>query len=115
MLYKKVIIDGYILGVGKVKSNGNINEDEYIELTNLLGDIPISEPGYRYRLRADTLEWELCEVQNDEEQLPYTENQLLVMTAHELKVICAEMGISESMTKANMISLIMQKQLENII
>lgn len=40
----------------------------------------------------------------------YTEEQLMQMTNAELSAICSELGISGSMTKANMITLIMQKQ-----
>lgn len=48
---------------------------------------------------------------NDAER-SYTEEQLNSITAGELKAICADMGISGSMTKANMISLILCKQSE---
>lgn len=44
------------------------------------------------------------------EEQGYTEEELLTMTADELRVICAELGISGTMTKANMISLILNKQ-----
>ena len=40
----------------------------------------------------------------------YTEEELLSMSADELRSICAELGISGSMTKANMIGLILAKQ-----
>lgn len=57
MAYKKVIIDGYILGIGTVEGQGNITEEEYKNLQNILHNKP-SKEGYRYRLNADTLEWE---------------------------------------------------------
>lgn len=42
--------------------------------------------------------------------ISYTEEELMQMTNAELSAICSELGISGSMTKANMITLIMQKQ-----
>lgn len=45
-----------------------------------------------------------------EEQTAYTAEQLSTMTNAELSAICTELGISGSMTKANMIALILDKQ-----
>lgn len=45
-----------------------------------------------------------------DEQQGYTAEQLEQMTNVELREICSELGISGSMTKANMIALILDKQ-----
>ena len=61
--YYKVIADGYIVGIG---TNGNdsvteITETEYNEILDIIHAAPTAPEGYQYRLRADTLEWELIE------------------------------------------------------
>ena len=49
-------------------------------------------------------------IEQGENPNTYTAEQLSAMTNAELSVICAELGISGSMTKANMIALILDKQ-----
>ena len=61
-MFKKVIVNGYILGTGEVESNGNISIAEYNNLAEIIRHKPTAEQGYDYRLRADTLEWELCQL-----------------------------------------------------
>lgn len=60
-MYKKVVIDGYILGVGTVVSGGNVNQREYGEITEKLLSMPTAPDGYTAKLRDDTLEWEIIE------------------------------------------------------
>lgn len=60
--------------------------------------------------RVEFVEYEIEEA--IEEQTAYTAEQLEQMTSTELREICSEMGISGTMTKANMISLILGKQNE---
>lgn len=60
--------------------------------------------------RVEYVEYGIEEVA--EEQTAYTAEQLEAMTAAELKSICAELGISATMTKQNMIDLILGKQNE---
>lgn len=62
MMYKKVVINGYILGVGQVEHNGNITEDEYNELTALFHDMPNAPDGYEAKLNDNTLEWDIIEI-----------------------------------------------------
>lgn len=50
------------------------------------------------------------EVEEYIEEITYTAEQLSAMTNAELSAILADMGISGSMTKANMIALILDKQ-----
>ncbi|MBQ0167499.1 MAG: Rho termination factor N-terminal domain-containing protein [Treponema sp.] len=98
-----IVINGYIIYVGK-------NHPRYTEITDALHNKPIAESGYDYRLRED-LTWEKYELPTiEEEQTAYTAEQLEAMTSTELREICAELGISGTMTKANMISLILGKQ-----
>lgn len=54
------------------------------------------------------VEYEVEEVA--ETETTYTAEQLAEMTNAELEVICAELGISTSMVKQNMIDLILVKQ-----
>lgn len=109
MTFFKVEKDGYLLGVGKGKSGTEITEDVYNKLTSVIRNKPKAESGYDYKLKTD-LTWELYELPQIEEQQGYTAEQLAEMTNAELSAICSEMGISGSMTKANMIALILDKQ-----
>lgn len=60
-MYKKVLCNGYILGVGIVAQGGNISKEEYDTLTAVFNNAPECEVGYYYRLK-ENLVWELCEV-----------------------------------------------------
>lgn len=73
MNYKKVIINGYILGIGEVEGIGNITEDEYYELQSILRNKPIAPSGYAYKLKDETYEWELIEVPLEEHSDEITE------------------------------------------
>ena len=67
----KVIADPYILGVGINQSPIDmISQEEYDSLSAILKDKPTAQEGYRYMLRADTLEWELVEIQPEPEDNP---------------------------------------------
>ena len=64
MDFYKVIEDGYIIGIG---TNGNdsvteITESEYNTILSLIHNRPTARDGYTYKLKADTLEWELVEL-----------------------------------------------------
>lgn len=67
-MYKKVIANGYILGVGEVALGGNIEENEFNALTELFHSVPKAPDGYQYRLRADNLEWELVELPEPQDE-----------------------------------------------
>ena len=62
--FYKAVDNGYIIGVG---TNGNdsaaaITEAEYNEILSAIQTAPVAPDGYVYKLRADTLEWELVEL-----------------------------------------------------
>ena len=60
MNYRKVVIDGYIIGVGETMAEGNITSDEYSRLTEIFSTMPEAPEGYYYMLREDET-WELIE------------------------------------------------------
>lgn len=98
--------DGYIVGITMDERHNN--PQTFLAYENK----PAPPDSYDYLLRADTLEWELVEVPPIVEEQGYTAEQLSAMTNAELSAIIADMGIGETMTKANMISLILGKQFE---
>ena len=118
MRYFKVLDNGYIAGVQTVSSDGggNITESEYNEILSIIHNRPTAPDGYGYRLRED-LTWELYElpVVDETETEQYTEKQLAAMTNAELQTVLADMGISGTMTKANMITLITSKAVEKLL
>ena len=62
--FYKVIEDGFIIGIG---TNGNdsvteITESEYNTILSLIHNRPTAQDGFTYKLKADTLEWELVEL-----------------------------------------------------
>ena len=62
MEYKKVVLDGYILGTGIVETNGNITKEEFDIINEKLHSKPIPpDDKHEYKLRDDTLEWELTD------------------------------------------------------
>ncbi len=62
MMYFKVTENGYILTIGTRIAGEEITEAEYNEVLSALLSAPSALSGYVYRLRADTLEWELVEL-----------------------------------------------------
>ena len=60
MNYRKVVIDGYIIGVGETSAEGNITSDEYNRLTEIFLAMPEAPEGYYYMLRENET-WELIE------------------------------------------------------
>lgn len=57
----KIIEDGYIVGIG-FGYGESISESEYNHVLSLVNSRPTPTDGYTYKLRADTLEWELVEL-----------------------------------------------------
>ena len=56
--------DGYIYSVSKSNhsaSENTINKAEYLEIKNMIDNIPTAPEGYGYRLKED-LAWELYEL-----------------------------------------------------
>ena len=58
--YKKITVNGFILGVCIISGLGNIDEAEYNRLTEILSDAPEAPDGFYYKLREDET-WELIE------------------------------------------------------
>lgn len=67
MGYYKTIIDGYLISIGTSGAE-EITEQEYNDLYSIIASKPIAPSGYKYRLKADTLEWELVELPEPSEQ-----------------------------------------------
>lgn len=61
MGYYKTIIDGYLISIGTSGTEA-ITEQEYNDLYSIIASKPIAPSGYKYRLKADTLDWELVEL-----------------------------------------------------
>ena len=67
MGYKKVVVDGYILGVGVVEKGGNIDPTEYDRLSKILKEMPAAPDGFYYALRTDET-WVLIEAKQEEDE-----------------------------------------------
>lgn len=62
MMYFKVTENGYILAIGTRIAGEEITEAEYNAILSRINSAPTAPSGYTYKLRADTLEWELVEL-----------------------------------------------------
>ena len=62
MRYYKLNIDGYLVSVGSGTGGTEITESEYNELLSIIHNRPTPQSGYDYKLKADSLEWELVEL-----------------------------------------------------
>lgn len=58
----KIIQGGYVIAVGVGHRGIIINKEEYDNLVAIIENEPTPPEGFVYRLRADTLEWELVEL-----------------------------------------------------
>lgn len=56
-----IVVNGYIFAIEKT-------DQEYNEILQKIQNKPTDPDGYQYRLRADTLEWELVELPESEPQ-----------------------------------------------
>lgn len=61
-MYSKIIEDGYILAVGTGILGEEITESEYNDLLSIIHNRPTPPTGFDYKLKADTLTWELVEL-----------------------------------------------------
>lgn len=61
-MYSKLIEDGYIIAVGTGILGEEITESEYNELMSIIHNRPTPPTGFDYKLKADTLTWELVEL-----------------------------------------------------
>lgn len=67
----KALIDHYIIGIGLNQSPIDmITQEEYDTLSEIFKNKPQNPDGYRYMLRADTLEWELVEIPPEPDDNP---------------------------------------------
>lgn len=108
----KEIENGIIVSIGESLTNGTtISDEEYNTILSKIHNKPIADSGYDYQLKSD-LTWELFEVPavDDEQKHSYTKDELMQMTNTELEIILAGYGVSASMTKANLIRLILSLQ-----
>lgn len=111
-LFKQLSSDGYIAAIGRGTNGVEVDAAEYAAIDAAIKDKPTAEAGYSYRLRDD-LTWERVEAPTattEESGERYTEDELSAMTNAELEVILAGYGVSASMTKANLIRLILSLQ-----
>lgn len=86
-----------------------ITDDRYAEIAAALAAKPDAPAGYEYRL-TEALVWELYDLPSDDAPVIYTEAELAELTNAELEQILYRYGITASMTKANMIRLILAEQ-----
>lgn len=62
MRYYKLNIGGYLASVGTGSGGTEITESEYNDLLSIIHNRPIPQTGFDYKLKADTLTWELVEL-----------------------------------------------------
>ena len=67
-MLSKIINDGHIIAVTTGYGTEQITEQEYNKILSIIHNRPTPSDGYTYKLRADTLEWELVELPPVEEQ-----------------------------------------------
>ena len=60
MRFFKQIDNGYLIAIGEGDGETEIAESEYRSVMQKIQEKPAAPEGFRYRLRADTLEWELA-------------------------------------------------------
>ena len=73
MKWYAIIADGIILAIGRGNScepETEITEAEYNKLLSIIHNRPIPPDGYDYKLKVDTLEWELYEIPQEDEEEP---------------------------------------------
>lgn len=61
-MFNKTTENGYIISVGVNIVGEEITEEEYNAILSRINSAPTAPSGYTYKLRADTLEWELVEL-----------------------------------------------------
>ena len=107
MRFYKQTTDGYITAIGTGRTGGEtITREEYAAIVAAMATRPTPEDGRSYRL-TDRLTWESAEL---ERSGVYTRAELEEMSNAELETILWQYGITENMTKANLIRLILSVQ-----
>ena len=82
-MFAKVIENGFITIVGTGIAGEEITESEYNAILQKIRTKPADPDGYAYKLRADTLEWELVKLPPVEPE-PMTDEEALTRYANEL-------------------------------
>ena len=62
MRYAKCLDGIYVSCIGTRFSGTEITESEYNDLLSIIHNRPTPSTGFTYKLKADTLEWELVEL-----------------------------------------------------
>lgn len=87
MKYFKTVSDGYVVSYGIGSGAVEIAKAEYESIKKVASLSPIAPSGYSYKLRADTLKWELVELPPEPEP---TNEEALTRYANELTGSTAE-------------------------
>lgn len=61
-MFSKIVFDGYIAAVTTGSGTEQITESEYNEILSIIHNRPSAPDGFTYKLKADTLTWELVEL-----------------------------------------------------
>lgn len=75
MDYFKNIEEGYIVSISTVFGETKIEKSEYDNILSVIESKPTAPDGYAYRLRADTLSYELVELPPEPEPYPTVEDK----------------------------------------
>ena len=69
MAFMISILNGYVLGLGKNQAKtGNVTEEQYNAVAASLRQRPKAPDGYTYKLKADTLTWELVKLPKTDDE-----------------------------------------------
>lgn len=82
-MYNKMVIDSCIVAVGVGIAGEKITEPEYNTIMQKIQSKPADPEGYQYKLRADTLEWELVDLPPVEPE-PMTDEEALTRYANSI-------------------------------
>ena len=77
MRYYKIIDSSYIISVGTGTGGTEITESEYNDLLSIIHNRPTPQTGFDYKLKADTLTWELVELPPVEDDTDATESDYI--------------------------------------
>lgn len=83
MKFFKNIVDGYIFGISTKIGQTEISKEDYDAIKSIITNRPAPADGFDYKLRADTLEWELVELPPIEPE-PLTDDEALTRYANSI-------------------------------
>lgn len=81
--------NGYIVSIVK-DPHGNVTDEEYQRIEAALRNRPTAPEGYDYRLREDTLEWELYKLPE-----PVSDDEDAEATEADYLAALNELGVSD--------------------